>query len=127
MIILNGDYTRKKATQWVAGLPNGTRVTFQEPKRSLEQNAKLWVLLSEIAAQLTWHGQKLAPDDYKILLLDGLKRETRLVPSIEGDGFVNLGRSSSDLSKDEMAALLELAMHFGATHGVKFNEPGPVP
>lgn len=126
MIILNGNYTREKAAKWVAGVPNGTRLTFQEPKRSNDQNAKMWCLLSEIAAQLPWHGQKLTPDDYKLIFLDALKREVRLVPSIEGDGFVSLGRSSSDLSKEEMANLIELILAFGAKHDVKFNEPEPV-
>lgn len=122
MIILNGDYTRKKASQWVAGLPNGTRVTFQEPKRSADQNSKMWVLLSEIAAQVVWHGQKLSADDWKIVFLSALNREMRVVPAIEGEGFVSLGRSSSNLSKDEMSQLIELIHHFAAKQGVKLNE-----
>ena len=46
--------------------------------------------------------------------LDGLKRELRVVPNLDGTSFVNLGRSSSDLTKQEMSDLIELIAAFGA-------------
>ncbi len=45
-----------------------------------------------------------------------------MVPNLDGTGFVNLGRSSSDLSKSEMSDLIELIHAFGANHGVKFQD-----
>jgi hypothetical protein len=33
-----------------------------------------------------------------------------------------LGRSSSDLSKQEMADLIELLQSFGSNHGVQFHD-----
>jgi hypothetical protein len=92
---------REKAKRWIDRLPPGTRVTFKEGKRTTDQNAKLWASLTDIATQLDWHGQKLTPDDWKIMFLDALNREMRPVPRIDGRGFVNLGRSSSNLSKAE--------------------------
>jgi hypothetical protein len=62
-------------------------------------------------------------DDWKLLFLDSLKRELRMVPNLDGNGFVNLGRSSSDLSKGEMADLITIIEQFGANHGVVFHEP----
>ena len=41
---------------------------------------------------------------------------------LDGNGFVNLGRSSSDLSKGEMSDLMELIAAFGAKHGVVFKD-----
>jgi hypothetical protein len=82
----------------------------------------MWAMLCELATQLAWHGQKLTPDDWKLVMLDGLKRELRMVPNMDGNGFVNLGRSSSDLSKQEMTDLIELIFAFGAKHGVVFND-----
>jgi len=79
-------------------------------------------MLTDVASQITWHGQRLTPDDWKLIFLDALKREVRIVPAIDGRGFVNLGRSSSDLSKSEMSDLMELITAFGANHGVRFNE-----
>ena len=53
---------------------------------------------------------------------DALKREVRMVPNLDGNGFVSLGRSSSDLSKSEMSDLMELIAAFGAQHGVEFRD-----
>jgi hypothetical protein len=101
--------------------PAGMRVEFKQAKRSDEQNAKLWAMLSEIAAQCPWHGVKLTADDWKFVFIDALKRELRTVPNIDGNGFVNLGRSSSDLSKAEMSDLIELIHAFAAQYDVKFK------
>jgi hypothetical protein len=82
-------------------------------------------MLTEVALQLPWHGIKLTPDDWKLVFLDALKRDARmvrLVPNIDGDGFVNLSSRSSDLSKEEMGDLLTLIERFGAEHGVKFKD-----
>jgi len=79
-------------------------------------------MLTEVAEQVVWHGVKLSPDDWKIVMLSALKRELRMVPNLDGNGFVQLGRSSSDLTKDEMSGLQELISAFGAQHGVIFRE-----
>lgn len=113
---------RAKAARWVSSAPVGTRLTFQQAKRSLPQNDRFWAMLTDVASQLRWHGLKLSPDDWKLVFLDALKREVRMVPNVDGNGFVSLGRSSSDLSKAEMSDLMELISAFGAKHGVKFHD-----
>lgn len=123
VLILDGAAARAKATHWIAGLPAGTRVEFKAPRRSLDQNSKMWAMLTEVSTQIKWHERKLSADDWKLLFLDALKRENQIVPNLDGTGFVNIGQSSSDLSKDEMSQLIELIHAFGANHGVKFNEP----
>ena len=122
VLVLNCPRERERAKAWIDKAPAYTRVEFKAPRRTLEQSALMWVLLGKIAAQLPWHGIKLSADDWKLLMLDALKREVRMVPNIDGNGFVSLGRSSSDLSKDEMSQLIELILAFGANHGVVFEE-----
>lgn len=100
----------------------GTRVELKEAKRTDDQNAKMWSMLTEVSQQLLWHGVKLSTEDWKLVFLDALKREVRMVPNIDGNGFVNLGRSSSDLSKAEFSDLIEIIFAFGAKHGVVFAE-----
>lgn len=124
VVILDSQNNRIRARDWCARAPFGTRVEFKRAKRSLPQNARMWAMLTDVASQITWHGQKLTPDDFKLIFLDALKREVRIVPAIDGRGFVNLGRSSSDLSKQEMGDLMELIAAFGAEHGVRFKEVG---
>ena len=123
MLVISNDNDRAKASHWVAKAPPGTRIEFKASRRSLPQNDRMWAMLTDVAEQLVWHGVKLSADDWKLVFLDALKREVRMVPNIDGNGFVNLGRSSSDLSKEEMSNLMEIIAAFGAQHGVVFHEP----
>ena len=102
--------------------PDGCVVTFKEQTRSLEANAAMWAKLGEIAEQVVWYGKKLTAEDWKIVLTASL-RQTRVVPTIDGDGFVPLGMSTSKMSVKEMGALLDLIDAFGAQQGVVFSAP----
>ena len=121
-LVLNSLRARAQAIRWIETAVPGTRLEFKEPKRSIPQNDRMWASLTDIAAQVTHHGIKLSPDDWKLLFLDALKREVRMVPNLDSNGFVSLGRSSSDLSKAEFSDLLELIYAYGAKHQVKFHD-----
>ena len=126
LVTIRTDADRRRIAYWASQAPIGTRVEFKAHKRTLPQNDRLWAMLTDIAMQLKWHGQRLDTNDWKLIFLDALRREVRVVPNIDGNGFVNLGRSSSDLSKEEMTDLIELMSEFGARHGVRFNDPAEV-
>jgi hypothetical protein len=113
---------RETLAQKLLALPTGWRLIFQEPKRTKEQNDRMWPMLTALSVQLKWHGQRLTPDDWKLVMMAGLNQELRLVPNIHGNGFVQLGRSSSKLSKAEMSELMELIEAFAAEHGVTIWE-----
>lgn len=121
LVVLQSDRDRQKAIGWVASAPYGTRIEFKATRRSIPQNSLLWSLLTDVAQQVPWHGVKLRPDDFKLLFLDALKQEIRMVPNLNGNGFCNLGRSSSDLTKDEMTQLIELIIAWGTEKGVQFK------
>lgn len=120
-LILTSQNERKKACDWIMRAPPQTRVTFQASKRSCDQNSLLWAALTEIAQKVEWHGIKITPDDWKLIFMHSLNSELRIVPSLDGKGFVNLGTSSSKLSKQEMSMLIELIMMFAAERGVVFS------
>lgn len=120
-IIVRSEADRRRAAHWCTKAPSGMRIEFKEVKRSLPQNDRMWAMLTDISRQLAWHGVRLPPDDWKLIFLDALKRELRMVPNIDGTGFVNLGRSSSDLTKSEFSDLMELIEAFGAKHDVVFH------
>jgi hypothetical protein len=121
-ITIRNSQDRSRAALWVAKAPFGTRIDFKAGRRSLPQNDRMWAMLTDIASQLDWHGQKLSTNEWKLLFLDALKREARVVPNLDGNGFISLGRSSSDLSKQEMGDLLTIIEEFGARHGVVFGD-----
>ena len=122
LITINSNADRQRVFKYVSAAPTGTRVEFKASKRSLPQNDRMWAMLTEVAEQVPWHGTRLRPDDWKLIFLDALKRELRMVPNLDGTGFVNLGRSSSDLTKSEMSDLIELIFEFGSRNGVQFQD-----
>lgn len=88
-------------------------------RRSLEQNSKLWAMLTDVARQVEWHGQRLSKEDWKEMFTAALKRQ-RVVPGLEG-GFVVLGASTSQMTVGELSELMELIAAFGVEHGVEFK------
>ena len=126
LYIINSEAMRHRLCNYIMRIPYGSRVELKEQKRSTEQNARLWSMLTEVAAQVRYHGVKLAPDDFKMLFISSLFKERsermRLVPNLEGDGFVALGGRSSDLTVSEMSDLIELIQEYGARNGVVFHD-----
>ena len=122
-ITIRGQADRDRLAEMARTMAVGMRVDIKQERRSNEQNSKFWAMLGEVAEQTPWHGVKMSAEEWKYLFLDAYKREVRIVPNIDGNGFVSIGRSSSDLSVAEMADVITLIEMFGANHGVKFNEP----
>jgi len=89
--------------------------------RSLDQNSLMWEILTAIAKQVDWYGQKLAKEEWKDVLTASLKKQ-KAVPGLDG-GFVVLGAKTSKMTIQEMTDVIELAYAFGAEHGVKFPAP----
>ena len=92
-----------------------------DPKRSLDQNSKLWAMLDDVAKQVEWYGQKLGREDWKQMFTASLKKQ-KAVPGIDG-GFVVLGVPTSSMSKKLMSELIELIYAFGAERNVIWSEP----
>lgn len=121
-VTLDSADRRKQAARWCINAPAGTRIEFQAPRRTIAQNKTLWDLLTDIARQVPWHGVKLSADDWKLMFMSALKTEMRIVPNLDGNGFVNLGRSSSKLSVAEMSDLIELIRAWCARNNVRTFE-----
>lgn len=120
-IRLTGATARALAASYIMdAAPDGCVVSFKEPSRTLEQNARLWSLLSDVSEQVIWYGARLTPEDWKDVFSASL-RKARVVPTIDGDGFVPLGMRTSQMTKAEFAALMELIEAFGAERGVSFK------
>lgn len=120
IFILAHPEARRRAVANVLAAPDRYKVTIQPPSRSLEQNSKLWALLTEVSEQVDWHGQHLSPGEWKDVFSAALKRQ-RVVPGIDS-GFVVLGSSTSRMSVGEMSELIELITAFGAERGVQFAD-----
>lgn len=127
LITLTTADDRSRAHHWINKAPPGARFEFKPPQRSGVQNDRMWAMLTDVARQILWDGIKLSTNDWKLIFLDALKRELRIVRNIDGNGFVILSRSSSsDLSTGEMSDLIELIFAFGANHNVVWSDPKEV-
>lgn len=120
-VIIRTPADRAKVSTWAANVAIGSTVEFKAPRRNLDQNALMWCLLGEISRQVVWYGAKLSADDWKDVLTASL-RKARVVPGIDPGTYVPLGMRTSDMTKPEMAELLELIYAFGAERGVQFSD-----
>jgi hypothetical protein len=116
---LTNSPARNNAIAAIMKAPDGWIVRLTDATRTLDQNAKLWPLLTDIARQVDWYGQKMDKDDWKAVFTAALKKE-RVVPGING-GFVVVGQSTSAMGKAEFSELLDLIQAFGAEHNVKWS------
>ncbi len=117
-----GRNNRDLIKRWVERAHDGYRVEISQPKRTVEQNKLLWLLLTPLSLQLKWHGLTLSPEDWKDLLTASFRKEARVVPNLEGNGFVALGMRTSTMSKAEFSDFIEFIMAFAAREGVTLNQ-----
>lgn len=123
LITLYTEEDRKRARTYVNSAPLGCRVEFKALKRSLPQNDLMWAMLTDVSAQKEHFGRKYSPGIWKLLFMDGLGREVKFVPALDGTTVVPINQSSSDLSREEMTALIDFMDAWGAQNGVKFHGP----
>ena len=124
--ILAHDLARRRAVAAVASAPDGFVVTVEEPRRNLEQNAMMWVLLQAFADQLVWpvNGQmvKLEAEEWKDLLTAAFRQETvRVAMGLRG-GMVMLGTRTSKMGKQQMADFITFIQSEAADRGVELQE-----
>lgn len=114
---------RARAMQYIRSAPAGTRLELKSIKRSLPQNDCMWSMLSDVSAQATHNGRKYTPEVWKSIFLHALGREMQFVPSLDNSMPIPLGLSSSDLSREEMTALIDLIDAWCAQNGVTLHGP----
>jgi len=122
LITLHSAADRARAMRVIAAAPAGTRIEVKAAKRSLDQNAKLWACLSDIALQKTHCGRKYTADIWKTLFMHACGQDVQFIPSLDQTTLVPWGYRSSDLSKAEMSELLEFIISWCAQNGVTLHD-----
>lgn len=120
-IILGSDYSRIAAMTVVQKAPHGSVMTVAAPKRTLDQNAKMHAMLSDISRAMPM-GRRHTPDDWKAILMNACGWECQFQEGLDGRPFP-MGFRSSKLTKDQMSTLIEYMNAFGAEHGVAWSNP----
>jgi hypothetical protein len=117
---------RRRAAQAVAEAPEGWRVTIEPPKRNLDQNALLWVLLTCFSEQLKWpvNGAmvQLTPDEWKDVLTAAYRNDAHRIAQGLNGGMVILGMKTSQMGKREFAEFIEFIQSVAVDRGVKLEQ-----
>lgn len=128
---VNNETELPGAVEWLQsfvrqGLQAGpVMVVLTRPRRSKEQNAKLWAMLHDVSrqCQLVIDGERVwaSEEDWKDVFTAALTGEQRVARGVNG-GAVMLGRSTSKMRKREFSDLVELILAYGAEYGVQWSE-----
>jgi hypothetical protein len=119
-VILAGDQQRQLAHRLIERAPPRAVLTISEEKRSGDQNALMWALLSDVSRAKP-EGRTLTPDVWKALFMHALDHTLRFEQALDGKGMVPVGFRSSRLSKARMTDLIETIFEYGARHGIKWS------
>lgn len=98
-------------------------VTIRTDTRSLAQNRLMWSILGDLSRQVEWaKGKRLTAEGWKDYLTAHLQGQD-LVPNMDGDGFVAIGRGkgTSDMTVAEMTSVIDLGRMFGDARGVNWS------
>ena len=123
-IKLIGLTQRSDAARFIKQAPDGYIVTIREPTRSLDQNARLWAMLTDISKAMPQHGRRHTPDDWKCLFMHACGWEVQFLDGLDGRPFPS-GFKSSRMTVKQMADLITFIMAYGDEHGVAWSEPEP--
>ena len=105
------------------GLSAGCVVlTLSRETRGNAQNAKLWAMLDDIAAQVNYCGKLRSREAWKDICTVAWKEETELVMSLDNTKLIAVGLSTSTLNKKDFAELIEVIYVTGASFGVVWSE-----
>jgi hypothetical protein len=126
-ITLNNAGDRDLARRWIGQAKWGTRIEFKAPVRNLKQNARFWAMLNDVSRQHRVEGRRFLPDEWKVMFLTAYAEEMALeikhLPAIHRAGLIPAGRSSSDLSEQEMNEVIAWMLAWGAESGIVWSEP----
>jgi NinB protein len=113
---------RMRAKKWIDEAKDGSSVELRPPRRTPDQNALMWSLLTQIAQQKKHMGKYYTVEQWKTLFMHALGQEVDFLPALDGSTFVPVGFQTSQLTKQQMHDLLEMIVSWGLQNDVKFRE-----
>jgi hypothetical protein len=123
-IFLRDDYRRTLAKRLIDEAPMDAVVTIREAARSLDANALMWALLSDISRAKP-EGRRHTPEVWKALFMHACGHEVQFAAGLDGNPFP-VGFRSSRLSVRQMADLITFIQAWGDERGVAWSDrPAP--
>lgn len=120
-LYLRTDHQRRLAHQLIDRAPTDAIVNIREATRSNDQNALMWVLISDISRAKP-DGRVHTAETWKCLFMQAAGHAVQFEEGLDGRPFP-VGFRSSRLTKAQMGVLLEVIYEYGARHAVKWSDP----
>lgn len=121
-VILHGKSQREFAKRMIDVAPVDAVLTIREATRNLDQNAKMWALLSDVSRSKP-EGRRWTPETWKAAFMHVLGHQVQFCEGLDGSGPFPLGFRSSRLTVRQMADLITTIIEYGDRHGVKWTDP----
>lgn len=122
-VILRGLEQRALACAMIERAPADSVVKISGPTRNLDQNAKLWAMISDVSRAKP-EGRAHTPEVWKCLFMAACGHTVQFEMGLDNRPFP-IGFSSSRLTKAEFADLITTVAEYGDRHGVQWSEPNP--
>jgi len=119
---LIGPTQRALAQRLIMAAPDRTVVELKPETRTLDQNARMHAMLSDIARARP-EGRVWPPDTWKSAFMSAAGHEILWQQGIDGTPPFPAGFRSSRLTKAQMAYLISYIQEYGDRHGVRWSEP----
>lgn len=120
-IRLVGPIQRQFAKSEIDRAPHGWIVTLKEPTRTVDQNARMWAMLTDLSKQQP-DGIVETPDGWKMLVMHAAGHECQFMQGLDGRPFP-VGFRSSRLSVRQASDLMDWISAYGDERGVVWSEP----
>lgn len=120
VVHLRGEYQRNLAKALIDKAPANAVVKISPEKRSDDQNAKMWAMLSDISRSKP-EGRRHVPEVWKCLFMQACGHEVAFEQGLDDRPFP-IGFHSSQLTKAQMSDLIEFIFSYGSKHGVKWSD-----
>lgn len=135
---LVNDAVRRNARQAIINAPEGYICDISPPTKKRIQEEKYHAMIGDIAKQVDLIGCRRSAEDAKRLLIDAfarvmreagtpLRQEGRILPSLDGSGFVQLGIQSRKFTVKEASEFIEYLYAFGSERSVFWSERVDIP
>ncbi len=120
-IFLIGASQKQYACQLINEAPADFVAIIRQKTRSDVQNAKLHAMLTDLQRAETPISHH-SIEDLKLIFLQALRAESRVLPTLDGKGMFPIGQRTSTLTKAQFAGLIELIYAYAAPFNVKWSE-----
>lgn len=116
--ILRGN--RETAHRIIDCAPVGSLMKVEKPKRTIDQNDKMWAMLTDISVQQML-GKKYTPDQWKAVMMNACGWEVQFLDGLDGTPFPS-GFRSSKMTKAQMIDLISFIQAEGDKNGIRWTE-----